>query len=158
MLEKIVSGGQTGTDRAGLVAAKEQGFETGGWAPKGWRTTDGPDYSLAELGLIQSDASGYRERTEQNVVDSDATLIFSQNLESAGTKLTIKLAKKHNKPLKIVRFDGYQKLMTASIVVWLHEMEIETLNIAGNSEKSAPGIYEEAKKFISYVLHDYKEE
>ena len=96
----IISGGQTGIDRMGLEVAKELGLTTGGFAPKGYRTETGEDKSLATFGLQEHTGREYNERTELNVLFSGGTIIFG-NEKSAGSKLTIKLLNKHQKPYLI---------------------------------------------------------
>lgn len=95
LLVKIISGGQTGADRAGLEAAKELGLETGGWAPQGFMTTKGRDETLkTEFGLEEFKtkssllSQSYVQRSIQNVISSDATLAF-RYYESRGTDRTI---------------------------------------------------------------------
>ena len=98
MIKKIISGGQTGADRAALDAAIESGFEHGGWAPKGMKAEDGriPDkYNLKEM-----PTSSYPKRTEQNIVDSDGTIIVSHGPLTGGSLLTQNLAIDHHKPCK----------------------------------------------------------
>ena len=73
---KIVSGGQTGADQAGLLAARAAGIETGGWAPEGWDTEDGPAPWLEDFGLTECTVAGYPARTEANARDSDGTAWF----------------------------------------------------------------------------------
>jgi hypothetical protein len=95
-VSKIVSGGQTGADRGGLDAAIELGIPHGGWCPKGRKAEDGAiplTYDLTETG-----SADYRVRTEKNVLDSDATAIFTCGELSGGSKLTADLAEKHGKP------------------------------------------------------------
>lgn len=104
MLEKIVSGGQTGVDRAALDAGLTSGIAVGGWCPAGRRAEDGmiPErYPLLEL-----DSPEYAARTEKNVVDSDATLVLNFGVLADGTALTVQLARKHRKPLHVVQLDG----------------------------------------------------
>ena len=77
MVERVISGGQTGADQAGLAAAKKLGISTGGYMPKGWRTERGPrpDFA-AEYGLQEAATAAYPDRTEQNVIFSDGTVVF----------------------------------------------------------------------------------
>ena len=97
-LRKIISGGQTGADQAGLWAARALKLEKGGTAPKNWETENGSsEHVLKPLGLVEGPA-GYRERTRMNVQDADATVVFG-NLNSPGTKLTIRFAKELGKPI-----------------------------------------------------------
>jgi Circularly permutated YpsA SLOG family len=96
VLKKIISGGQTGVDQAALDVAISFGIDHGGWIPKGRRTEAGklPDkYMLKEM-----PTSSYPKRTEQNVIDSDGTLIISHGRLSVGSRLTNELANKHNRP------------------------------------------------------------
>ena len=88
MLKKIISGGQTGADIAGIDAAIASGLSYGGWLPKGRRTEDGPlpeTYALQEM-----KTRGYPKRTEQNVIDSDGTVIFVRGKLTGGSDLTRK--------------------------------------------------------------------
>jgi hypothetical protein len=78
-LRKVISGGQTGADKTGLVEAKKLGLETGGTAPKGYRTEAGPDFSLRDdYGLVESESYDYAPRTKQNVADAEVTLWFGK--------------------------------------------------------------------------------
>lgn len=124
MVKKVISGGQTGADRIGLEIAKELGIETGGTAPKYFKTENGSDKSLKDFGLVEDDSSDYNPRTEKNIIDSDGTVIFG-NTKSAGSKLTIQLLKKHTK--KYIENPTIEKLKEFII-----ENNIEVLNVAGN--------------------------
>jgi len=121
---KIISGGQTGVDRLGLEIAKELGIETGGVAPKNYKTEKGADPSLKEFGLSEDESSEYNSRTEKNVKASDATVIFG-DATSAGTKLTISLLKKNNKPY-IINPSAKQ------LSDFLKDNNVKVLNVAGN--------------------------
>ena len=107
--QRIVSGGQTGVDRAGLDAAMEIGLPIGGYVPKGRLAEDGqvPDkYPMTETG-----SKDYKERTKRNVLESDGTLIINIGPLKSGTALTAKIAHENNKPLMIVQLDqAYQHL------------------------------------------------
>src|SRR4051794_27102312 len=98
---KVVSGGQTGADQAGLRAAKAAGIETGGWAPLGWETEDGPAPWLASFGLEECPRRGYQARTEANSRDSDGTLWFGST-DRQGYGATVAACRKHGKPCLIV--------------------------------------------------------
>ena len=96
MLTKIISGGQTGADRAALDVAIELNIPHGGWIPKGRKTEDGllPDkYQLKEMST-----ASYPKRTEKNVIDADGTLILTHGKLSGGSALTVKIAMKHGRP------------------------------------------------------------
>jgi hypothetical protein len=152
MISKVISGGQNGVDIAGLMAAWATGIETGGNIPWGYKTLDGPRYDLKLLNLKQSDSPFYPPRTEQNVLDSDATLRLALDFNSAGEKCTYKYLIRHNKPYYDIRiyphlgtFDLHE---TITVKAWLEGLNVKTLNIAGNSEETAPGITSKAFFFL----------
>ena len=162
MLRKIVSGGQTGVDRAGLDAALQHGLPIGGWCPRGRRAEDGriPDC----YPLLETVARSYAVRTRWNVRDSDGTLIVAMNEISAGTRLTVTSARKAGKPLQIVklRVDSAQMLMTTensrtdqieSVVEWIHRHRIRVLNIAGPRGSSHQCVYAESRSFVCELLN-----
>src|SRR4051794_27751768 len=98
MLERVVSGGQTGADQAGLRAARACGIPTGGWAPLGWQTEDGPAPWLADFGLVELPDGGYPERTRANVRDSTATIWFGDP-GSPGGRTTLRACHKLGMPV-----------------------------------------------------------
>lgn len=151
MLTKVVSGGQTGVDRAGLDAAVKAGFPIGGYCPKGRVAEDGviPErYPMIEM---PSPKSFYR--TEKNVKESDGTLILNKGLLSEGTKLTHDYTIKHGKPSLIVQLDAVQLIQPEQVVRWIEEQQISVLNVAGPRESKCPGgIYNEAFGFMERVL------
>ena len=136
---KVISGGQRGADKIGLEVAKELGFETGGTAPAKFSVSGGKDPSLKDFGLkeitekqtkaYQGSESFYGPRTERNVLDSDATLIFTVEgkQDSPGSKLTRNLAIKHGKPF-------LQNPTSEQISRLVSRRNIQTINIAGNRE------------------------
>ncbi len=136
---KIISGGQTGVDRAALDFAIRHGYEHGGWCPRGRLAEDGvipPIYQLRE-----TDSADYDERTEKNVVDSDATLIVARENElSGGTALTKELAVRHGRPVLVVcERDGVSPGAIA-ISEFLKQNSVRTLNVAGPRESQTPDI------------------
>ena len=140
MIEKIISGGQTGADRAALDVAIKFIIPHGGWIPKGRITEEGPlpdKYKLQEMST-----SSYPVRTEQNVIDSDGTLIISHGELTGGSAYTRKMAMKHGKPW--CHADLY-KLPTfqAAIIIeeWISKYGIEALNVAGPRASKDPSIY-----------------
>ena len=142
---KIISGGQTGVDRAALDAAITCNIEHGGWCPKDRKAEDGSlshRYSLAETEDVN-----YASRTELNVRDSDGTLIFNpgDTLEG-GTLLTKKLANWYCKPLMII--DLNKNPDYKSVWTWIKNNKITCLNIAGPRESKSPGIYSMTREFI----------
>lgn len=137
--ERIVSGGQTGADRAALDFAIRHGYPHGGWAPRGREAEDGcisPRYQLTEL------EGGYRQRTRRNVEDSDGTLIVNLGALDGGTLATKEFAEKAGKPFFVVQVDdGLTVQMAADVLAWLQAHDIKTLNVAGPRESKRPGIY-----------------
>lgn len=148
---KIISGGQTGGDRGGLEAGKALGLQTGGTAPKGYRTETGDDVSLKDFGVTEHALPSYPGRTEDNVVNSDATIIFNVAEKSPGSYLTVRLAKKHGKPYLVVSTKKGSEA-AAQVKAFLEEHKPATLNIAGNRESSAKGLGDFVKNVLVNVL------
>jgi len=147
-IEKIISGGQTGVDRAALDVALELGIPCGGWCPKGRRAEDGriPDlYPLQE-----ASSPDYPLRTRMNVEDSDGTLVLTSGPPRGGTALTLKLARKLRKPFLPVDLDRDPD--PSVLRPWLREHRILILNVAGPREGEASGIYEQASAFLRRAL------
>lgn len=137
--KRIISGGQTGADRAGLDAAIELGIPTGGYVPKGRRSEDGG--VPLKYPLIELDSYDYLIRTERNVVESDATLIFTVLGLTGGSLRTQQFAAKHKRPCKRINLDRLgDNVAAAEIREWLSDNQIETLNIAGSRESKLPGV------------------
>lgn len=163
MLRKIVSGGQTGVDRAALDSARLQtAFSWGGWCPKGRVAEDGQlgeeYFSSTRLGCGLKEATSSRpaQRTRLNVRDSDATLIVrSGRILSPGTKLTIKLLREAEKPYRIC--DPYKVYTVPRIVQWICEPQadntIEILNVAGPRESKSKGIYDRTFQYLTDIFH-----
>lgn len=150
MLLKIVSGGQTGVDRAALDAGLASGISVGGWCPAGRRAEDG---TIPErYPLLEHESPIYAVRTEQNVVDSDATLVLNLGELTDGTALTVQLARKHRKPFLVVQLD--ENADPAAVAEWLRELEVKVLNIAGPRESKCPGIHESALQFVRKLLEE----
>lgn len=147
---KIVSGGQTGVDRAALDVALELGIPCGGWCPKGRRAEDGP--IAARYPLHETDSTQYPVRTGRNVIDSDATLILNEGPLEGGTALTLKFAKAYKKPHRLVDLSDTGDL--ASIRQWIETERIQVLNVAGPPESASPGIYARALGFLRRMLQD----
>lgn len=136
---KVISGGQTGADEAGIRAAHACGLQTGGWLPKGCRTLDGPRPDLlTKYGMMEHTSDSYPPRTEANVKESDGTIRFARTFSSAGEKCTLKAIKWFNRPY--LDIDIENPLDKQEVLSWLIKHDIKILNIAGNSEQTAPGI------------------
>jgi len=150
---KIISGGQSGVDRAALDVADELSLEYGGWCPKsGWAEDHVIEPGLLALypNLKTTPLSDVQQRTEWNVRDSDATLILTRGADLTnfpGTKLTVGIAEKLGRRHLLVNLQNPASVQQAKS--WLKESGIKgVLNVAGPRESEAPGIYEEAKRFL----------
>ena len=149
-IEHIISGGQTGVDRAALDAALENNFPCGGWCPKGRKAEDGPlapRYPLKETG-----SSDYRVRTERNVKEADGTLILTWGNPTGGTALTVKVADKHKKPCLVLDLEQGNQEMTGIIQDWVEKNHISVLNVAGPRESKVPGIYKIARELFDNLI------
>jgi hypothetical protein len=144
MVRKIVSGGQTGADRAALDWAIAHDIPHGGWWPAGRRAEDGviPE----QYRLQETQGHNYAQRTRRNVRDSDATLVISLSPELAGGSLaTWQWAKKMERPcLHVYPGDGWQERMA----VFFEVTPVQILNVAGPRSSGAPGI----EQFVHEVL------
>ncbi|WP_063607971.1 YpsA SLOG family protein [Zavarzinella formosa] len=152
MLKLVISGGQTGADRGGLIAAKACGLPTGGWMPKGFLAHDGrrPDLA-AEFGLQEHTSVKYPPRTRMNVQHADATIRIARNWASWGELLTMRFIQQYAKPWCDV--DAAKPVTTPEdIAEFLVRHRVAVLNIAGNSESAAPGIEQFAVEFLVRVF------
>ncbi|MCG6154539.1 putative molybdenum carrier protein [Rubinisphaera margarita] len=143
-LQRIVSGGQTGVDRAALDVALELGIPCGGWCPAGRRAEDGaiPD----RYPLQCTEEWRYDVRTEANIRDTDGTLIIAASPLTGGTKLTRDLARRMDKPLLIL---PAKTLFAAEMIEpWLKDHKISLLNVAGPRESTCPGIYRQTVQLL----------
>ena len=140
LVSRIVSGGQTGADRAALDWAIRNGIPHGGWCPRGRTAEDG--VLPAKYELREAESPDYRWRTRQNVTDSDATLILNMGALDGGTLETAKFAKCFGKPHLVLQLDrGVRNEDVQQLLDWLQRVSIGTLNIAGPRESKRPGIY-----------------
>jgi len=150
MIRKIVSGGQTGADQAALDAAITLGIPHGGWIPKGRLTEKGtlPDkYKLTEM----PDTS-YASRTEQNVIDSNGTIIISHGPLSEGSEYTRQMAIKHHRPWLHIDLDQTPAFKSATLISsWIDKNNIEILNVAGPRASKDSQIYSAVLKLIESV-------
>ena len=146
--KKIISGGQAGVDRAALDAAITFDIPHGGWCPRGRIAEDGriPD----RYRLMETDSSDYAVRTEQNVLDADATLILCRGEPRGGTLLTIRLAQRHGRPHRVVDLD--RPARPEDVCDWLSANEVDLLNVAGPRESQSPGIAAAAEEFLRLLL------
>ncbi len=149
---KIISGGQTGADRGGLDAAIQLDFPHGGWCPKGRYAEDGmiPEkYNQEELY-----SRFYAHRTEQNVIDSDATVVFTYGPPQGGSMRTVQFAKKHNKPYLWVDMLHDSHYAVDALIIWLKQLQDSQiiLNVAGSRGSSSPDLQQRVCEIMLEVL------
>lgn len=146
----IVSGGQTGADRAALDFAIARDIPHGGWCPLGRRAEDGvldPRYQLRE-----TESKNCRQRTRRNVADGDATLILNLGELADGSLATRQFAERANKPVCVVALDADDLAAeVARVDEWLAAHSIAVLNVAGPRESKRPGVYRKALAFLQAV-------
>ncbi len=146
---KVISGGQTGVDRAALDAAIAAGLPIGGWCPKGRRAEDGP--LAAKYPLKETPSDDYAQRTEWNVRDADGTLILAWGSKlQGGTALTQDLARKHHKPCFVV--DLNHSVSPIEVRDWAQENHVKVLNVAGPRSSLKPLVYEEAFAWLAKLF------
>ena len=153
-LIKIISGGQTGVDRAALDWAIEHNIDHGGWCPLNRHANDGPLASLYRLRETKS--TGYSQRTRRNVQDADATLILIRGQLVGGSRLTKRIADELNKPVHVANLELDCHAQVEQVQSWLSMMPIGTLNIAGPSEERCDGIYHQVKEFLNKLCDLYQ--
>lgn len=148
---KIVSGGQTGADRAALDWAIDNGVAHGGWCPAGRLAEDGTipaHYRLDELA-----EAGYRQRTRRNVQDADATMVVNIGELDGGTRQTVQFAERAQKPLLVLALDTLSLPVAAAMLNdWLAIHTPAVLNVAGPRESKRPGIGQSTYKLLAAAL------
>jgi hypothetical protein len=148
MFTKLLSGGQTGVDRAALDVALALGLSCGGWCPQGRLAEDGPlpqRYPLAE-----TPSTAYPQRTKWNVRDADGTLVLTRGAPAGGTALTITLAARLGKPYLVLDLSAQPSV--AEVTAWAQKHQVGVVNVAGPRESVNPGIYAQAAAFLRQVL------
>lgn len=169
---KIISGGQSGVDVAALRAAKAAGLETGGWAPKGWLTEDGPAPWLADFGLKECERAGYPARTFANVKACDLCVLLyaERQANSAGTSLTRQACRSHGKEIFETEFylvgmadrgrGNWRpgELRSAALADTVRRVRPAVLLVAGNRESGAPGIGAATEAFLAEVFRLLRED
>jgi hypothetical protein len=144
---KIVSGGQTGVDRAALDVAMALGLERGGWCPAGRWAEDGPIDT--RYPLVETPSADPAQRTEWNVRDTGATLILTDSARSPGTELAEAVASRLGRPLCIIAIGA---LDVEAFRDWLRTHAIASMNVAGPREREAPGVYRRAYEALETLL------
>lgn len=152
---KIISGGQTGADIAGLKTAKKHGFETGGFIPKGCNTRDGskPEYKTL-YGMKETTNSDYPTRTGLNVKESDCTIWLGENKFSRGKLCTFKFIRMHKKPYKNIDINNPPSI--ESIAEWINTNNYKTINIAGNSETQTNDMEKKVSAYLDKLFDKLK--
>jgi len=151
MLKKVISGGQTGADIAGVATAKKFGYETGGMMPKGFKTLAGSRKDYAALyNMTEHTSSAYPPRTYFNVKNSDGTLRFAYDFGTSGELCTVKAIVQYKKPFIDVNLIG--PIPAQQVADWILQNNIETLNIAGNSEKTYGGMTVFVYEYLTEVF------
>ncbi len=152
MLEKIISGGQTGADQGALDTAIQLGIDHGGWIPRGRKTEAGPlpgKYRLSEM-----PTGDYHLRTEKNVVSAEATVIFSHGPLSGGSLLTQRVAASHGRPCLHVDLNTESAFSAAqSLNDWIKEYNIRVLNVAGPRASHDPHIYQATADIVESAYY-----
>lgn len=152
-ISKIVTGGQSGVDRGSLQFARQHGVSVGGWCPKGGWAEDlqtAPGVIALFPEMKETNSQEVEQRTQWNVRDSDATVIFLADNASSGSNLTVDTAKALNLPHHVFSLetcDGEE------VRRWLESLEdIEVLNIAGPRESEAPGAGQRIQEILEQVF------
>ena len=152
MLKKIISGGQTGADRAALDFAIKMEIPHGGWIPKGRIAEDGPLHS--KYNLKEMPTESFPKGTEQNVIDSYGTLIISHGKLTGGSRATKEFADKHKKPCLHIDLNETPEFEAAEqILQWTLENSIAILNVAGPRASKDPEIYEAVLDLLETFYH-----
>ena len=152
MIKKIISGGQSGVDRAALDAAIKLAIPHGGWIPQGRLTENGP--LPPEYRLTETDSNSYADRTEKNVLDADGTLIISRGSLTGGSEYTREMAVKHNRIWLHIDLNQIAAFQAAvAIKDWISKNKIEVLNVAGPRASKDPKIYKDSLKILESVYY-----
>ncbi|MGB5835147.1 MAG: putative molybdenum carrier protein [Thiohalocapsa sp.] len=152
ILIQVRSGGQTGVDRGALDAvlalSDRIGTGAGGWCPRGRRAEDG--FIETRYPLDETPSPDPAQRTEWNVRDSDATLILTRPVLSAGTAVTERVAERLGRPL--LRVDLTQQVPINELCAWLQQACVSVLNVAGPRESECPGIEAQTRELMQRLL------
>lgn len=147
---KIISGGQTGADRAALDAAIKLGIPHGGWLPRNRKAEDGPvpaKYNLREL-----KSEHYRDRTRQNIVASEGTLIIAYGPLTGGSALTESFALRHDRPCLVINLELTSRDQAVDAVEkWIRRHGIKILNVAGPRASGEPRIYDAVYQLLMKI-------
>lgn len=152
MIKRIVSGGQTGVDRAALDVAIKLGIAHGGWIPQGRLTESG--VLPKKYHLKETSSSEYSVRTEKNVIDSDGTLIISHGPLTGGSEYTREIAIRYSRPWLHIDLDRTIAFHAATAInKWILQKKIEILNVAGPRASKNPAIYPDTLNILESVYY-----
>ncbi len=152
IIKKIISGGQTGVDRAALDIAIKFNIEHGGWIPKGRKAEDG--ILPLKYQLVQMDTADYKERTKQNIIDADGTAIIYRGKLTGGSLLTMNFAKIIKKQYYIIDLLRAEEFEAAIMLkTFIQENKIQILNIAGPRQSHEPAIYTDTKVILETMFY-----
>ena len=150
-ITRIISGGQTGADQAGLFAAEDLAIATGGWMPKDGLTETGSNLALlARFRMTEHSSSSYTARTLANILAADGTFICAPRL-SPGSRQTYALAVAQNRPIFVLSTERLHlgaRQNDIAFATWLRVHDIKTLNVAGNRESVSPGIFDRLRDYL----------
>ena len=152
LVRKVVSGGQTGVDRAALDWAISAGIAHGGWCPRGRKSEDGPIPGQYLMSVMAT--GGYRQRTRRNVAESDGTLVLNLGKLDGGTRLTLDFAMQLDKPYLLLDMELFNlQTLALQALRWLRQQPIAVLNIAGPRESKRPGVRWNARRLLDDMLN-----
>lgn len=148
---RVISGGQTGVDRAALDAAMRLGIECGGFVPKGRLAEDG---RIPDRYAVEECADGdYPARTRRNALESDATLVLNTGELAGGTLYTVEVCRLHGKPFFLAQLEkSRSREIAKQALEFLRKHRPRVLNVAGPRESKSPGIYKASLKILLYVF------
>lgn len=152
----IITGGQTGADRAGLDASYRLRIPTSGYVPRGCKTENGPDFTLRRYNVVEHDSDKYPPRTIANIQHADVTVILSPQRNSKGTALALETCIEFNKPHIIL--SALDKKDESDALTFFHFFPHRIINIAGNRESACPGLHVAAGKFLMNTLSRHLKE
>lgn len=156
MLYKVISGGQTGADHAGVFVGALYGYKTGGWMPRGFKRFDGLKPEFKNLyGMQEHNSAKYPPRTFQNVKESDGTIRFAVNFNSYGELCTKKAIDKYKK--HFIDVDIKNPIKPKEVANWIIKNNIQILNVAGNRENHSGLIFSFVVLYLKDVFEALKE-
>jgi hypothetical protein len=154
-LKRVISGGQTGADQAGLFAAEAFSLETGGHMPAGFKTVHGDRVEFGtRFGMLTTPSSQYPDRTLLNVQNSDATIRLASDFTTPGERLTLRFVNMMSKPsMSIQLVPAPDDFLIERLIAFLINHNVQTLNVAGNADRGIKTYhFDTAFQFLSAVF------